>query len=518
MVTKASYEAEEIQSVVPGIGMLANSHSGLVNVELRPPQKSDMFSRIRDPAAGAVSDYHSAGFVSSDDISAGSEIFVSYGDDWFTAREEEYGPIPLLGDYMTADSRLEKFWDIVDEDPHSRLAHDLWDFMTDHPWKDSEVEHRVQLALPKTLEEVSVFVKEGCARASLHSSARSTEWLQEHGTCVDNIRPGMSSLSQAGRGAFATRRMLKDTTVALVPMVHLDRRYTQVWTSEKNPETRTIRPKYLGEQLIKNYVYGHPESSVFLFPTSPAVNYINHNSKNANVELRWSNTSSHQSAWLDMLPVDLMKQDRSGLVMELVALSNISPNQEILLDYGALWESAWKKHAANFTPPTGAEDYVPASHFNDFFGWIDPGFAPPENVFVGCYVNPRTIRRIGGNTEILEFTWRSSPNIFSMSRYVHRCEVVQRDERHPHSELRKDTIMPQDIVYQAKVYYDGDNDPDAYWLVHNIPRRAIECFDRNYTSNQFLRNAFRHEIGLPDHLVPEAWRDLRDQNEDHDEL
>jgi len=44
-------------------------------------------------------------------------------------------------------------------------------------------------------------------------------------------------------------------------------------------------------------------------------------------------------------------------------------------------------------------------------------------------------------------------------------------------------------------------------VIRQVPRRAIEFFDDEYTSDLTLTRAFRHEIGLPDHLLPPAWAD-----------
>jgi hypothetical protein len=52
--------------------------------------------------------------------------------------------------------------------------------------------------------------------------------------------------------------------------------------------------------------------------------------------------------------------------------------------------------------------------------------------------------------------------------------------------------------------------PDAYILiVKNMPRDALTFTDFAYTTDLHLRGAFRHEMMLPDSLLPEAWRNLR---------
>ena len=40
----------------------------------------------------------------------------------------------------------------------------------------------------------------------------------------------------------------------------------------------------------------------------------------------------------------------------------------------------------------------------------------------------------------------------------------------------------------------------------DVPRHAFQYRDRPYTTDMFLRNAFRHDIRIPDHLFPEVWK------------
>lgn len=50
-----------------------------------------------------------------------------------------------------------------------------------------------------------------------------------------------------------------------------------------------------------------------------------------------------------------------------------------------------------------------------------------------------------------------------------------------------------------------------------IPRGALAFVDRPYTSDLFLAGAFRYPIGLPSEMLPEAWRDEGEFEDDDDE-
>ena len=45
-------------------------------------------------------------------------------------------------------------------------------------------------------------------------------------------------------------------------------------------------------------------------------------------------------------------------------------------------------------------------------------------------------------------------------------------------------------------------------IITHIPWKAIRFFNKAYTSDIFLKNAFRHEMGLPDDVWPKAWMNL----------
>ena len=53
-------------------------------------------------------------------------------------------------------------------------------------------------------------------------------------------------------------------------------------------------------------------------------------------------------------------------------------------------------------------------------------------------------------------------------------------------------------------------------IVHSIPPRAIEFVDLPDTKDQYLRNAFRHEIDIPDSIFPKQWMDLPEGIEKYD--
>lgn len=82
--TFSLYEGDSISSIIPGLGMLANSHPGLVNAEVEAPHQYDYYlNRSKDPGAGASSAYHDGHFYAPRPIGVGEELFVDYGQKWY---------------------------------------------------------------------------------------------------------------------------------------------------------------------------------------------------------------------------------------------------------------------------------------------------------------------------------------------------------------------------------------------------------------------------------------------------
>merc|ERR1719473_264509 len=50
---------------------------------------------------------------------------------------------------------------------------------------------------------------------------RNISWIEENGVCLVNIRPGKSTIRQAGYGAFAQRTLLKGEMIVPAPLLNI---------------------------------------------------------------------------------------------------------------------------------------------------------------------------------------------------------------------------------------------------------------------------------------------------------
>jgi len=243
---------------------------------------------------------------------------------------------------------------------------------------------------------------------------RSPEWLAEHGICADSVRIGRSTLpgEQAGHGAFARTRFVEGEAVMAAPLIHIPDRAVldtffqhdkMVEHVEEQEEMDRFHPPYYddddddddddedeafddandrvlekytlpigfaktGHQLLLNYVFGHPDSTMALSPYGPGVQLINHNQTMANVRLDWAqpHRSNHHAELLEESVEHIRKNYPMGSVlgMEVIAIRTIEPGEELFLDYGDEWEAAWRNHVETWTPPEGSEGYVSAIDLN----------------------------------------------------------------------------------------------------------------------------------------------------------
>ena len=113
------------------------------------------------------------------------------------------------------------------------------------------------------------------------------------------------------------------------------------------------------EQLYVNYCLQPENSDMLFFPYGPAVGAINHSKKLANVRFQWSSHALHRADILEMNYRQFWEKIYPGaLILEVVALRDLHPGEELFLDYGSAWEEAWETHVDNWEPPVNAADYV----------------------------------------------------------------------------------------------------------------------------------------------------------------
>jgi hypothetical protein len=554
--THAYFDADQVESIVPGLGMLANGHLGLANVEQAACRDLRLTVPRTDPRAGARSHYNDCVFRSSRPIPAGHEIYVDYGSHWFTRRPHLFGEdVPLADDYASANDIVQQWQRLVQtKSGYGEMASDLWHALVQGVIRPHASSRLLRALLPLASHDaasVNYTSHHGSvAYLSVPNAIRSTDWLTEHGWCLDRVQvKPRSSLGHGTAGSsnnnpklhrppfertvVARLDIAAGEVVAPAPLIHLSRQHTDLlWVeaaaAQATDASSSPTVMWRGHQLLLNYCYGHASSSLLLFPYSPLVNLVHPadplKNQTANVALRWSKRMPHPE-WLEFNVSTLLQQysNQSGLLMEFYALRNIVAGEEILLDYGASWQTAWEEHVRTWerSEATARRTNHNASvvEYRNAFKYLqecnenatkhdlyDCWYHTPTWIDTRCWMDLPTRLPLDQQENDTTPAWRvwrppqDDDEAYRMLDDSLACQVLQFDPDHG--------------TYRVRVQRNQWLAVKKGVLVRNVPRSAFTLVDQPYTSDQFMRRAFRHEISLPDAMVPTAWRDLDDTEPD----
>ena len=546
-----------VEMFCPGFDTLINCHFGLGGLlstsvpyydDLSIPlpynkieHHQERYHRSTHPGSGAFTPYfNGTSKVKAQNVTIPpyTELFKDYGEHWFDEQREQH--IPLSDDYESIFAVLQKFAQLriarnTISSGATEVAIELYERLL-HRFKDI-YESRTLSLLPSALQD-AMYIGNGEREQSLtdyllkkHST--NLEYLQQYGTCIDQIRPGRSTLSNAGHGGFATRPFRKGTIITAAPLLIIpDEKVLFMYNFTKFNHTwyRDYKNRK-AYQLLFNYCYGHPYSTVLLCPHGGGVNYINHNRSLVNVKMEWTTTqlsfihneSLVTNGTLEDLTNLAKGQHGSQLVFQYVATRDIQPNEELFLNYGNDWEWNWLYHVQHYpnsnqiTQPTSK--YISAHEYNYHFQdalirtmdeqMVEPY---PSNLQIRCH---RSI-----------YFSKSVPNaIYEWSRqnYGLPCRIldrwIERDilTTSLHMELYTVQIEHVSTENVSEHHYSSDwSDDDeadttkkAIWVTRtDVPRSAIRFFDMPYTTDIHQTDAFRHYIQIDDDIFPPQWKNL----------
>lgn len=352
--------------------------------------------------------------------------------------------------------------------------------------------------LPIDSRELKRFVSLGSALYNSPTSLRSIDWLQKNGRCLDNIKVDKSTIRGAGRGAFATRYMKKGEVLITSPVLQHKRDAMGLFQKVKIPSGYAT--KQISKQLILNYMIGHKNSSLLLFPIAPSVNAINHGKgQDVNAIVRWSSFRHHKSEWLDKSVEDILSMEQSGLFVDYIATRDIQPGDEIFIQYGFDFENAWQRHVSSYKPSPESTTYHSAFELTSKDGYIRTMSEEPysDNVEVRCTVPQKNWYLNAERTTFQSreaLVWeKNEPDMHILGfDMAEPCQIL---ERHYDSDREY-------FLYTVEV----TQSPYGSFVMTQV--QYVYLVDKKYTIDVFLPNAFRHEIHVHD-LFPEHWLDLK---------
>ena len=411
---------------------------------------------------------------------------------------------------------------------------------------------RVARLIPNTVDEYNHILSEtsesGTEDSLTFMLAESTinkptmEWIEENGICMDNIKPGKSVIPYASRGAIANRYIEKGSIVTPVPLLNIvDKDLLKIWdvVDEETgkfydqDELGDKAQNIIGEQIILNYCFGHIKSKLILCPQSNAI-LINHCSSRTgaihdhdsdgntscsiegpNARLQWASGWDPDTAdWLKM-SLDVIeektKEEMRGLSLEIVAMRDILPGEEVTIDYGENWEKAWEKHVKNWVAPSDdlGISYIPIRELiekKDFRTIDELTENPyPDNAQLICYVYTneeeapeRDVEKQQQQEQDNEMEEQMSGHDFipvngmHEESYISPCEILKRPEG-----------VTGGDGYTVRVYEASGR---RVRLTH-YPEESISFQTKKYKSDMHLRGTFRHFIEIDDEIFPESWKE-----------
>lgn len=475
---------------IPGVGCTVNSRLEMNNIYSTHGSIYDTagLHRSRDPGAGAFTPYHSSQTTARFALKAGNELFASYGDVWIP---EIPGAIITFDENMdNADEFLDEYAKFVEGKKKQGLTPDMAEALWNLTAKEFPYGSKILGALPQhpwsvVEKELETKTEESTTRHFVRQiGVRTPEWLKENGFCQDHIRPGRSTIAQAGRGAFASRFLPKGTAVGYSPLVHIGNAREILLINYTVPGSSET---YTQEDLIINYSFGHKNSTIVLTPYGAMVLYINHHRERANVKIQWPDKEliAHKPEWLSE-NIEFLSNvhEKIGLSFNYVALRDLEEGEELFIDYGDEWIAAWEAHVAQWQPKPDSEKYVHATEWPErhLRTRVELDTNPyPKNLATLCIPSYKSDGN-GGFTFI--------PILRKGFNRVY-CDVVERE------------AMPGNNRFKYTVIMHLGHGPVT---VTNVTQEAIQLVDRIKSADWHLEGAFRHTMMIPDDIFPESWK------------
>jgi len=478
-------EAETTSAFVPGFGAMPNCHLRLTNIaegELEHHDNAGIGNGRVSPGVGAFTPYHDRQTYATKKVQAGSELFVSYGENWFLTREVDMGLIPILSSYPVANKFMDSFKDLVkrittetdtDVQLWKEALTDLWNIILESPYKS-----RPHAAIPKSFDNVKRAFVIGIDQLEVEQSIHKLDWLDKNGKCLDYIDYRNSVIPHAGRGAFAKRSFEEGEYIHIAPLVHIpDRDVLTMYADMLDPATyEDVRDtsKVTGYQPWLNYCFGHRSSSLLLCPYSSI--FINH-SKEPNAKIVWSTDPVFHNASILEEPVSIFDNIWSTkLSFEYIAIKDINEGDEILIDYGDEWQEAWDKHVVEeWKPQENAKTYISSQQLNSNPSLPIPTEEENDTLFVDnldawCHFDKVSPRENG------VYSWQEEDmeNEYQVLNFIHR------------------TYVAGDDPFLYTVVLIGEEDEE--YVVENVPGSALSFSQQRYGSDFFIPQAFRHEM------------------------
>jgi hypothetical protein len=261
-------------------------------------------------------------------------------------------------------------------------------------------------------------------------------------------------------------------------------------------------------QLLLNYCFGHAESTLLLCPYGLLNFLINHNAKNPNTRIQWSNNHRHPE-WFDMPVEEWGGKNHNGLSMDFVALRDIEKGEEITIDYGEEWERAWQEHERNFDAPR--PKYIPAYELNRMDDLVIPTYFEAEKQFEDVLTFCRE-HFFPDNFKAESYTFGFEGEEDYGDNYL--CRVYERDDSS--NTYTAEVIERESWIENDRYDLEKTHKDTPVLILFDLPRDAFFFRDVPYGRDHHQSWSFRHDIRIPDDMFPDVWKNIEPKAKSHE--
>jgi len=348
-----------------------------------------------------------------------------------------------------------------------------------------------------------------------------TYFLQQYETndssgafiCLDQLVQVAPSPRIQGHGLVAKRTIAKDSKIISSPLLPIHRKDLTIVGDVDYLQSNA-------RQLLLNYCYGSSDSDLLWLPYGPMINYLNH-AQQPNAGVQWQPTvhlnitdshvrQQHHHPELFHLPAKVVANIHGkSLTLEVVALRTIEAGEEVTIDYGIDWQSAYEKHIRSTHARKmviSSQNDVSAEEWNDrnepFYKTIVEQLSDPypDNLEVFCFYEVH-LHDDEHRAHQHSHNWDED----QVHACFRPCEILERngDESGNYSYTVKLSANDDRQIIDECIL-DGHDE-----ILHQVPQAAVRVVDRPFTTPALDARAFRHEIGFPKDMIPESWKRKR---------
>jgi hypothetical protein len=280
-----------------------------------------------------------------------------------------------------------------------------------------------------------------------------------------------------------------------------------------------------GQQLLLNYCFSHPQTTVVVCPYGSGINYINHasnsansansdsNSNNgddsANVKIQWSKngTTNHNDDWLLKTPNEMMDYSyATHLAFDYIALRDIKEGEELFLDYGQTWKNKFTK-LQNEWPTyddTYLKDYISAIEYNTKYGndilptKIEEQEVPideqpsayyyPNNLFIRCH---SILDKFSNDEDVVDYNeyfqkyYNNWFGEFDGDDNGYECEILERHNFEFIDNGKKESYYTVQFISRKE-----DNNDVTTKRIFGVNRKLIKFADKPYSKFNLVLFSF----------------------------